>query len=51
MIYTVKIKGIKNHTSEHKVVAESPDDAIDLVLGRVPYDVSEVWCEDIHEVL
>jgi hypothetical protein len=51
MIYTVKIKGIKNHTSEHKVVAESPDDAIDLVLGRVPFDVSEVWCEDIYEIL
>lgn len=51
MIYTVILKGDKNHTSEHKVVAESPDDAIDLVLGRVPFDVNEVWCEDIHEIL
>ena len=39
MIYTVILKGAKNHTSEHKVAADSPDDAIDLVLGRVPFDV------------
>jgi len=51
MIYTVKIKGIKNHTSEHKVEAESPDQAIDLVMDKVSDDITEVWCEDIHEVL
>jgi len=51
MIYTVTIKGIKNHTSEHEVEAISADHAIDLVLDTVHTDVFEVWCEDIHEFL
>jgi hypothetical protein len=51
MIYTVTVQGIKNHTSERKVEATSPDHAIDLVLESIPFDVQQVWCEDIHEVL
>ena len=51
MMYTVKIKGIKNHTAEHKVEADSPDQAIDLVIEKVSYDIKEVWCEHLHEVL
>jgi hypothetical protein len=51
MIYTVILKGTKNHTSEHKVEADSPDHAIDLVLEKISFDVQQVWCEDIHEVL
>jgi hypothetical protein len=51
MSYTVTIKGIKNHTSEHEVEAVSPEHAIDLVLDTVHTDILEVWCEDIHEFL
>jgi hypothetical protein len=51
MSYTVTIKGIKNHTSEHEVEAISPEYAIDLVLDTVHTDILEVWCEDIHEFL
>jgi hypothetical protein len=51
MIYTVKVQGIKNHTSDHEVEATSPDQAIDLVLEKVSFDVHQVWCEDLHEVL
>jgi hypothetical protein len=51
MIYTVILKGTKNYMSEHKVEADSPDQAVDLVIDKVPYDIKEVWCEDIHEIL
>ena len=51
MIYTVTIQGDKNHTSDHKVEAVSPEHAIDLVLNGIHSDVKQVWCEDIHEIL
>lgn len=51
MIYAVKTLGIKNHTSDHEVEATSPDHAIDVVLNTVAYDIKEVWCEDLHEIL
>lgn len=51
MIYTVTVKSYKNHTSDYKVEADSPDHAIDLALELVPFDVREVWCEDIYETL
>ena len=51
MIYTVKVQGAKNHTSEHEVEATSADHAIDLVLSKVSFDVAQVWCEELHEIL
>lgn len=51
MIYKVSVKTVKGHTSEFDTEADSPDDAIDLVLEKLPFDVREVWCEDIYQVL
>lgn len=51
MIYKVTVKTVKGHTSEFDTEADSPETAIDLVLEKLPFDVREVWCEDIHEAL
>lgn len=51
MIYKVSLKTVKGHTSVIDVVADSPDHAIDKMLEMIPFDVREVWCEDIHQVL
>jgi len=50
-IYTVILKGTSMSDSEHKVEADSTDQAIDFVLEKISFDVQQVWCEDIHEVL
>ena len=51
MIYKVSLKTVKGHTSVIDVEADSPDSAIDIMLEKIPFDVREVWCEDIYEAL
>ena len=51
MIYKVTVRSLKGHTSDHEFEADSPDSAIELALETIPFEVREVWCEDIYETL
>lgn len=48
MIFTVTVVSKSNHRINYEVDALNPDDAIDEVLEKIPYDATEISCEDLH---
>lgn len=48
MLFTVTVIAKSNQRIDYEVTALNADDAIDEVLDKIPYDATEISCEDLH---
>ena len=48
MLFTVTVISKSNQRIDYEVNALNVDDAIDEVLEKIPYDATEIFCEDMH---
>lgn len=48
MMFTVTVISKSNQHINYEVEALNADDAIDAVLEKIPYDATEISCEDMH---